>query len=125
MTSLEPEFVLARLAMLGVNVDVEDGRLRLSGMKTPPPEDLRAAFLQARDGIVELLRAQGGSMRPVDGSSAACEVLCLSCYGTTFVRLRNGRRSVCPQCERVEPSDIAGLDSGCPGGPLERDGGAP
>lgn len=39
------------------------------------------------------------------------EAVCLSCFGTCFVRLRNGRRAVCFGCEQPEDDEIEGRDS--------------
>jgi hypothetical protein len=61
-----------------------------------------------RDGLlwisVSAAEAQLSGMRPM--------VACLSCGGAHFVRLKNGRRSVCARCERTSPEEIAGSDDG-------------
>jgi hypothetical protein len=49
--------------------------------------------------------------------------VCMSCGGVRFVRLKNGRRSVCAICERPEPDDVAGDDEGYLSGPPEANGG--
>jgi hypothetical protein len=48
--------------------------------------------------------------------SARPNAVCLKCYGTRFVRLRDGRRSVCAACERPQPDQIVGEDDGVVGG---------
>ena len=123
MASGDAELLLVELAMLGVSVDVNGDRLVVHGVSRVS-DVLRARLRAERDAVIALLKSRDGSMRPAEGpAKPRPDVLCLSCYGTTFVRLRNGRRSVCPECERVQPSEIAGIDSGCPCGPLEREGG--
>jgi hypothetical protein len=121
---LEPEMVLVRLAMLGIDVELEGDRLRLSGQSASLPEELRVAIREVRPGIIALLKAQGGSMLPEPESGGALrEVLCMTCYGTVFVRLKNRRRCVCPTCEAVRPEEIEGLDHGYAGAPLDEERG--
>jgi len=53
---------------------------------------------------------------PVRREGGRPNAVCLSCYGTRFVRLRNGRRSVCFVCEQPAQSEIEGEDAGVVGG---------
>lgn len=124
MSAGDAELLLAELAMLGVGIELRGEELILH-RASRVTEPLRARLRLCRPAVVALLQSQGGSMLPVSSATVPHrDAMCLSCSGTTFVRLRNGRRSVCPVCEGVEPSEIAGLDSGYLGEPLEDDGGA-
>jgi hypothetical protein len=117
--------VLVRLAMLGIDVELEGDRLRLSGQSASLPEELRVVINEVRPGIIALLKAQGGSMLPKpEPGGPLRDALCMTCYGTVFVRLNNGRRCVCPTCEAVRPEDVDGLDHGYAGAPLDEEGGA-
>ena len=63
-----------------------------------------------RDQLSWLVVPQRGS------SDIAPEVVCVSCLGHRFVRLKSGRRSVCWGCEEPQPDEIEGDDVGLVGG---------
>jgi hypothetical protein len=64
------------------------------------------------EGLVRIRVGVPGAPTP----SARPNAVCLKCYGTRFVRLRDGRRSVCAACERPQPDQIVGEDDGVVGG---------
>ena len=99
--------LLADLAERGITLRAADGRLACSPAAALTDE-LRRRIALAKAELLALLAR---------GSASSCSnerpnAVCLSCYGTRFVRLSNGRRSVCFGCEGPAPSEIEGEDSG-------------
>lgn len=103
--------LLADLAERGITLRAADGCLACSPASALT-DDLRRRLMLAKAELLVLLDrgAAYGS------ESAHPNAVCLSCYGTRFVRLRNGRRSVCFGCERPAAAEIAGEDLGVIGG---------
>lgn len=125
MSNIDPAFILVELAMLGVDVEVVRGELRLRRGRAIPP-DLARRLRDAKPQIIAHLAEQGGVRNPLEGARSrwpSRNAACLSCGGSLFVRLRNGRRSVCLICERPKHDDIVSADGGvvCDG---QRNGGA-
>ena len=125
MSTPDPTFVLVELAMLGVDASVVDGQLRLRNASRLSPE-LAEQVRQVKPALIELLNEQGGAIAPLRGGAPSwpsSDVACLSCGKALFVRLRNGRRSVCLICEKPKHEDILGADNGIVGA-CGNDGGA-
>lgn len=135
--------LLAELAQRGIKVRVAEGRLACSPT-TALTHDLRLRIVFAKAELLELLGAQTTSsfvqspqagtdrtdksptlppsVSSVSGRQGGAReigrpsAVCLSCYGTRFVRLSNGRRSVWLGCERPPANEILGEDDGVIGG---------
>lgn len=117
LSAPDPTFVLVELAMRGVDASVVDGQLRLRNASRLSPE-LAEQIREVKPALIELLNEQGGEIAPVRETAPSwpsANVACLSCGKALFVRLRNGRRSVCLICEKPKHEDILGADGGIVG----------
>lgn len=135
--------LLAELAQLGIRLRAADGRIACSPAGALK-DDLRQRIVLAKAELLALLSADsppnfagsplagtdrtakspaaatsvssGSASRGATSSSVRPNAVCLSCFGTRFVRLRNGRRSVCFGCEQPAPGQVVGEDEGAIGG---------
>jgi len=125
MSRLEAAALVAELRGLGVELVASADTLRFRPKSSLSP-DLLSRLARAKCDVIDVLRGglvsdaalgAGAAQRGADSRRAASRpnAVCLSCYGTRFVRLRNGRRSVCFGCEGPAPSEIEGEDSGVVG----------
>lgn len=141
--SASTTMLLVELAQRGIRVRAADGRIACSPA-TALTDDLRRRIVIAKAELLELLgappaekfalsplactdkTAKSPPTHPFVSSVSSQDralrengrpvAVCLSCYGTRFVRLRNGRRSVCFGCEQPAQFEIAGEDAGVVGG---------
>lgn len=126
MSALEAAALVSELRQLGVELVPDGDKVRFRPKSALSPELLTRLAQVKRDVIDVLLDCATRNSVPAAGAEQQSVALrraagrpnavCLSCYGTRFVRLRNGRRSVCFGCERPATDEIVCEDNGAIGG---------